>query len=109
MPVFEQLANLCPGYSWCPTVAACTKALILLNKHCGCKISGNTAKNADPEFYRSDAMRIATLWANMKTATTNKDHYQAVLGSPPGSSSNDSQPLDAGARTVSVATGEHLR
>ena len=102
LPVFEKLANLCPGYSWRPTVAACTTTLILPNKHCGCKISGNTAKSADPEFYRSDAMRIATLWAKMKKSTTNKDHYQAVLESPPGSSSDDSQPLDAGARAVSA-------
>ena len=98
MPLFEKLKGLCPGYAWSPMVAACTKTLVQLNKHCGCKISGNTAKKAGPEFYRSDATRIATLWAKAVKPSYNAHHYRVVLALQPwGSSSGDSQPLDAGA------------
>ncbi len=50
LAVFDKFKEFCGDHKWCPTVAPCTKALVLFDRHLGGRVSGNTAKMPDNEL-----------------------------------------------------------
>ena len=104
--LFEKIKEKCGHHMWIPTVPACQKAMSVVDKYFGNRVTGNTSKVPDMELYRADATRLADMHQGQKRSRRNADYYAAyrdLTTSSEESPSTEVVPLaPAGAPQVST-------